>query len=94
MAEIEDNFDLSEFKTIDENGETQEIELNSDNTEEEKRNEALTDAAEELEKETEVVPPFNDNGGIFLCPPPISAADPDPDDCTLGDGSISLRALY
>jgi hypothetical protein len=54
MAEIEDNFDLSEFKTIDENGETQEIELNSDNTEEEKPNEALTDAAEELEKETEV----------------------------------------
>jgi len=57
MAEIEDNFDLSELKTIDENGETQAIELNSDNTEETKSNEALKDDAEELKKETEVTEP-------------------------------------
>ena len=48
---MEEQFDLSEVKVIDDNGEAQPVEIPQ---EEEKPNEALVDAAEELEKETEV----------------------------------------
>jgi hypothetical protein len=46
---MEEQFDLSEVKVIDDNGEAQPVEIPQ---EEEKPNEALVDAAEELEKES------------------------------------------
>lgn len=48
---MEEEFDLSEVKVIDDNGEAKPVEIPQ---EEEQPNEALKDAADDLEKETEV----------------------------------------
>ena len=48
---MEEEFDLSEVKVVDENGEAQPVETSQ---EEEQPNEALKEAADDLAKETEV----------------------------------------